>query len=271
MTIATQACSTMIPIKSQEEIEGMRIACRMAATVLDRMASLVAPGVNTYDLDQAARGFMEELGCESACLNYPASRGGSPYPGYTCISVNEEVVHGIGSLQRVLSQGDNISLDVVVSYQGFLGDNARTLLLEPASSEMEFLVKSTEEALYHAIDFARAGNRVGDISHAVQKFVEARNLSVVREFVGHGIGRNMHEEPQIPNFGKKGKGELLKAGMTLAIEPMVNLGTPQVEIASDGWTAVTRDRKPAAHFEHTVLITEDGPEILTLLDDGAFS
>lgn len=244
----------------------MRVACRMAATVLERMCALVEAGVNTYDLDQAGRKFMAEFGCTSACFNYPAARGGSPYPGYTCISVNDEVVHGIGSLNRVLSAGDNITLDVVVEHDGFLGDNARTLIVGNATSEMEFLVKTTEEALYHAIDFARAGNRVGDISHAVQKFVESRKLSVVREFVGHGVGRSMHEEPQIPNYGKKGKGELLKPGMTLAIEPMVNMGTPNVHIADDGWTALTQDGKPAAHFEHTVLITEDDPEILTITD-----
>ena len=258
----------MIPIKTQDEIQKMRVACRMAATVLDRMCELVAPGVNTYDLDQAARKMMDELGCKSACINYPASRGGTPYPGYTCISVNEEVVHGIGVINRVLKEGDNITLDVVVEYDGYLGDNARTLVLTPADTQMEFLVKTTEEALYHAIDFARAGNRVGDISNAVQTFVEARNFSVVREFVGHGVGRSMHEEPQIPNYGKKGKGALLKPGMTLAIEPMVNMGLAKVEIAQDGWTALTKDRQPAAHFEHTVLITEDGPEILTLREKG---
>lgn len=260
--------STMIPIKRGQEIEKMRVASRMAATVLEKMCALVEPGVNTYDLDQAGRKFMEELGCESACYNYPGSRSGSAYPAYTCISVNEEVVHGIGRLSRVLQAGDNITLDVVVRYDGYLGDNARTLLLEPVTQEMEFLVKTTEEALYYAIDHARAGNRVGDISHAVQRFVESRNLGIVREFVGHGVGRTMHEEPQIPNFGKRGRGALLKPGMTLAIEPMVNMGTPEVVIAEDGWTAVTRDRKPAAHFEHTVLITEDGPQILTQVESG---
>lgn len=258
----------MIPVKKPEEVEKMRTVCRMAATVLDRMAKLVEPGVNTYDLDQAARKFMRELGCESACYNYPGTRGTNPYPGYTCISVNEEIVHGIGSLNRVLQPGDNITLDVVVKYDGFHGDNARTYIVGSATSEMEFLVKTTEEALYHAIDFARIGNRVGDISHAVQKFVESRHLGIVREFVGHGIGTSMHEEPQIPNFGKKGRGELLKPGMTLAIEPMVNMGSPEIDIAEDGWTALTHDRKPAAHFEHTVLITEDGPEILTLVEQG---
>ncbi len=255
----------MVPVKKPHEIEKMRVACKKAALVLEKMCALVEPGVNTYDLDQAARGFMKELDCESACLNYPNSKGKSRYPSYTCISVNEEVVHGIGRINRILKKGDNITLDVVIKSDGFLGDNARTLLLEPVTSDMTFLVKTTQEALFIGIEHAKAGNRVGDISNAVQRFVESRKLSVVREFVGHGVGRTMHEEPQVPNYGRKGKGELLKPGMTIAIEPMVNMGSHEIEISADGWTAVTRDRLPAAHFEHTVLITENGPEILTLL------
>ena len=181
-----------------------------------------------------------------------------------CLSVNDEVVHGIASPDRTLVEGDNIAIDVVVNYQGFIGDNARTVTIGGVSAEMDFLVKSTEEALYHAIDFARPGNRVGDISYAVQRFVESRRLSVVRDFVGHGVGRSMHEKPEIPNFGRKGKGDKLAPGMTLAIEPMVNLGKAGVKFDADGWTARTQDGKPSAHFEHTVLITEDGPEILTI-------
>ena len=241
----------------------MREASRRAATVLDRMCKLVKTGVNTYDLDQAGKTFMDELDCESACYNYSGSHG-NPYPAYTCLSVNDEIVHGIGRLKTVLKGGDNVTLDVVVNFEGYLGDNARTITLEPATTEMEFLVKTTEEALYHGIDYARAGNRVGDISHAIQKFVESRRLSIVREFVGHGIGRSMHESPQIPNFGKKNRGELLKPGMTLAIEPMVNMGGYDIRMGDDGWTALTRDGKPSAHFEHTVLITNGDPEILTV-------
>lgn len=252
----------MIPVKTTEEVEKMRAACQVAATILDELCKMVEPGINTYDIDQQAKKLISDLGAESACYNYRV--GSKVFPAYTCLSVNDEVVHGIGSLKTVLAEGDNITVDVVVSYNGYIGDNARTVTIGDVSPEMDFLVKSTSEALYHAIDFAKPGNRVGDISNAVQKFVESRNLSIVREFVGHGLGTSMHEEPQIPNFGKKGSGAKLYPGMTLAIEPMVNLGTAQIKIDSDGWTARTRDGKPAAHFEHTVLITEEGPEILTI-------
>lgn len=252
----------MIPIKTEVEIQHMRDASRVAANVLDELCAMVKPGVTTYELDQQAKKLLDMYGAESACFNYRV--GHKIYPAYTCLSVNDEIVHGIGSLKRVLREGDNITVDVVVSYRGFIGDNARTLNVGDVSAEMDFLVKSTEEALYYAIDFAKPGNRVGDISHAVQKFVESRNLSVVREFVGHGVGLTMHEEPQIPNFGKKSSGDRLRPGMTLAIEPMVNLGKPQIKIDEDGWTARTRDGKPAAHFEHTVLVTDEGPEILTI-------
>ena len=254
----------MIPIKNREAIEGMRAACRVAATVLARMRDMVAPGITTYDLDQEARKLIDDLGGRSACFNYKKSRGQRPYPAYTCISVNEEVVHGIGSLKRILRPGDIVSLDVVVEYQGWIGDNACTVRLPPVSAETERLLRVTEDALYHGISFAKVGHRVGDISHAIQQFVESNRFSVVREMVGHGVGRSMHEEPQIPNFGRKGTGEKIRPGMTFAIEPMVNLGTHRVETLGDGWTIITADRKPSAHFEHTVLTTENGPEILTI-------
>lgn len=240
----------------------MREACQIAAQILNLLCSKVAPGVNTYDIDQAGKELIASFGGESACYNYRV--GKRSYPGHICISVNEEIVHGIGSIKRVLKAGDNVTIDVVVLYNGFIGDNARTILIEPVSKEMKHLVNSTEAALLQGIKQAREGNRVGDISYSVQKFIEARDLAIVRDFVGHGIGRLMHEDPQIPNYGRKGTGSKLKAGMTLAIEPMVNLGKPEIEVASDGWTALTRDRKPAAHFEHTVLITTSGPEILTI-------
>ena len=251
----------MIPIKTSTEIKKMREACRVAAFVLDRLASYVKAGVNTYDLDQKGKELMSELKAESACFNYKV--GSKCYPAYTCISINEEVVHGIGRLDRTLNPGDCVSLDVVVRYQGFIGDNARTVIIEPASDQMNHLVDSTKEALDYAIKYAQPGNRVGDISNAVQRFAEKRKLSVVRDFVGHGVGRSMHEEPQIPNFGPRRSGPKLKSGMTLAIEPMINLGSYQVEIAQDGWTVLTSDRQPSAHFEHTILICPDGPEILT--------
>lgn len=252
----------MIPVKNSAEILKMREACEVAATVLYKVTQLVEPGVSTYDLDQAGKRFIQELGAISACYNY--RNGGKVYPGYICISVNEEVVHGIGSMKRTIQSGDAVSIDVVINLDGFIGDNATTLIVGKATEEVRFLVDETRKSLDHAIGFAKAGARVGDISNAVQTYIEARGLTVVKEFVGHGVGRSMHEEPQIPNYGRKGKGGKLKPGMTLAIEPMVNLGTPKVRVLSDGWTAVTLDGKPSAHFEHTVLITKDGPEILTL-------
>ena len=252
----------MIPVKNSVEILKMREACEVAATVLYKVTQLVEPGVSTYDLDQAGKRFIQELGAKSACYNY--RNDGKVYPGYICISVNEEVVHGIGSMKRTIQSGDIVSLDVVINCEGFIGDNANTLIVGDASEEVQFLVNETRNSLEHAIGFARAGGRVGDISNAVQTYIESRGLAVVRDFVGHGVGRSMHEEPQIPNYGRKGEGKKLKPGMTLAIEPMVNLGTPGIRVLCDGWTAITVDGKPSAHFEHTVLINEDGPEILTL-------
>ena len=254
----------MIPIKTETEISRMRDSCRIAALVLDRLISYVGEGVNTYDLDQTGRELIQGYGATSACYNYRI--GQRRFPAYTCISVNEQVVHGIGSLRKVLRSGDAVTIDVTVVYEGFIGDNAKTILIEPAVPELKTLVRTTEAALYRGINMARAGNRVGDISHSVQDFVEPARFAIVREFVGHGVGRSMHEEPQIPNFGKPGTGKLLRPFMTLAIEPMVNLGGPEIEMATDGWTAVTKDGKPSAHFEHTVLVTEDSPEILTRID-----
>ncbi len=252
----------MIPIKNTYEIERMRDACSIAATVLDRMCEYVKVGQPTYDLDQYGKELIEEMGAVSACFNYKV--GSKTYPSYTCLSVNEEVVHGIGTLKRVLKEGDIIAIDVSVVYNDFIGDNARTVVLGAASDEILSLVKTTEEALFKGIEQAIPQNRVGDISAMVQDYVESRGFNVVRDFVGHGVGRSMHEEPQIPNFGRRNAGPKLKAGMTLAIEPMVNFGGYEVEFAEDGWTALTCDRKPSAHFEHTVLVSESGPEILTI-------
>jgi methionyl aminopeptidase len=252
----------MIPVKNSADILKMREACEVAATVLYKVTQLVEPGVSTYDLDQAGKRFIHELGAKSACYNY--RNGGKVYPGYICISVNEEVVHGIGSMKRTIQSGDVVSVDVVINHEGFIGDNANSIIVGDASEEVRFLVTETRNSLEHAIGFAKDGGRVGDISHAVQSYIESRGLAIVRDFVGHGVGRSMHEEPQIPNYGRKGEGKKLKSGMTLAIEPMVNLGGPRVRVLSDGWTAVTVDGKPSAHFEHTVLITDNSPEILTL-------
>ncbi|HLP07789.1 MAG TPA: type I methionyl aminopeptidase [Opitutaceae bacterium] len=254
----------MIPIKNKDGVAGMREACRVAAAVLAKMRALAAAGITTYDLDQEAKKIIEGYGARSACFNYRTARGQRAYPAYTCISVNEEVVHGIGSIKRILRPGDIVSLDVVVEYGGWIGDNATTVRIAPIAPEVERLLQVTESALGHGIAAAKVGNRIGDVSNAIQTFVESHGFSVVRDMVGHGVGRSMHEEPQIPNFGRKGTGEKIRPGMTLAIEPMVNTGTHRIETLGDSWTIVTADGKPSAHFEHTVLTTESGPEILTI-------
>lgn len=252
----------MIPIKNSDAIRRMRESCAIAATVLAKLREQVRPGITTYDLDQIGRDLIASLGARSACHGYQLHS--RRYPAHTCLSVNEEVVHGIGSLKRILRDGDIISLDVVVEYNGYIGDNAMTVPVGVVAPRTAALLKATEEALAIGIRQAQVGNRIGDISHAVQTFVEARGFSVVREMVGHGVGREMHEEPQIPNFGRKNTGEKIKPGMTLAIEPMVNLGGYRVRTLADGWTVVTSDGSPSAHFEHTVLTTDAGPEILTI-------
>jgi methionyl aminopeptidase len=252
----------MIPIKDRDAIARMREACAIAAAVLHRLTTLVRPGVSTFDLDQAGRDLITGYGARSADYGYQI--GSRRFPAYTCLSVNEEVVHGIASLKRILRDGDIISLDITVEFGGYIGDNAVTVPVGVISPRVAELLQTTEEALQVGIRQAQVGNRIGDISHAIQTFVEARGFGVVREMVGHGVGRSMHEEPQIPNFGRHGTGDKIKAGMTLAIEPMVNLGAHQVRTLADGWTVVTVDGLPSAHFEHTVLTAERGPEILTL-------
>jgi methionyl aminopeptidase len=249
-------------IRTDEEIQSIREACQVAATVLKRLVDSVEEGMTTYDLDQLGRQTMAELGAESACYNYRV--GDAVFPAYTCLSVNEEVVHGIGSIRRVIQAGDVVSIDVVVRYRGFIGDNAQTVLIAPVAEENADLIDATRESLNYAISYARAGNRVGDISNAVERYIKRHNFGIVRDFVGHGVGATMHESPQIPNYGRRGSGALLKPGMCLAIEPMINMGTGKIEMLDDGWTAVTKDRKPSAHFEHTVLVTNGEPEILTI-------
>lgn len=252
----------MIPIKNKEGIARMRESCAIAALVLKQLKELVRPGITTYDLDQAARDFIAQQGARSACYGYQI--GNRRFPAYTCLSVNEEVVHGIGSMKRVLHDGDVVSLDVVIEYNGYIGDNATSVALGAVPARVAELLKVSEEALYLGIKEAIVGNRIGAISHAIQTYVEAHGFGVVRDLVGHGVGVSMHEEPQIPNFGRKNSGDKIKPGMTLAIEPMVNLGTYRTKTLSDGWTIVTADNSPSAHFEHTVLTTENGPEILTI-------
>jgi len=252
----------MIPIKNPEAIKRMRESCTIAAAVLAGLKRQGRPGITTYDLDQIGRDLISSFGARSACHGYQLHA--RRYPAFTCLSVNEEVVHGIGSLKRILRDGDIISLDVVVEYNGYIGDNATTVPVGTISPANERLLAVTQEALVLGIKQAIVGNRIGDISHTVQAFVESHGFSVVREMVGHGVGREMHEEPQIPNYGRRNSGDKIKPGMTLAIEPMVNFGRYDVRTLSDGWTVVTKDGSASAHFEHTVLTTDNGPEILTI-------
>jgi methionyl aminopeptidase len=253
-----------IPIKNTEAIRRMRESCAVAASILAKLREQVRPGVTTYDLDQIGRDLIAAHGARSAPHGYRI--GTRRYPAYTCLSVNEEVVHGIGSMKRILRDGDIISLDVTVEYDGYIGDNAVTVPIGPVPPQVSNLLRVTEEALAIGIKQAQVGNRIGDISLAVQTFVESHGFSVVREMVGHGVGQSMHEEPQIPNFvdRKRNRTDEIRPGMTLAIEPMVNLGAAAVRTLADGWTVVTADGKPSAHFEHTVLTTDSGPEILTI-------
>jgi methionyl aminopeptidase len=245
-----------IVIKSQREIEQMRPACAAAARILDRLAAMIRPGITTGEVDAAAADFMAEEKCKSAFLGY------RKFPGQICISVNEEVVHGIGGPRRI-QYGDIVKLDCGVIKGGWVGDTAKTVAVGAIRPEWRRLMAVTEDVLERVIPLAVAGRRVGDISAFIEDEVVANGYSVVREFVGHGVGRNLHEDPQVPNFGRPGSGAKLKPGMTLAIEPMVNLGTPNVRTLADNWTVVTADGQPSAHFEHTILITKDQPEILT--------
>ena len=250
----------MIPIKTSAELKSMRIACRLSAEVLSDVAAQVRPGVTTGELDAFAAERMRVLGVKSAFFGYAG------FPGYTCISLNEEVVHGIPG-PRVINAGDIVSLDLGVVAEGFIGDNATTVCVGEVDAESVRLCKVCETALAAGISAARAGNHLGDIGHAVQTVAETAGFSVVRDYCGHGVGRNLHEDPQIPNFGLPGKGPVLKPGMTLAIEPMINQGSLQVEVMSNGWTVKTRDRKRSANFEHTVLVVGAGPaEILTCME-----
>lgn len=246
----------MIPIKTGKEIEKMRAACGVARDVLERTSSLIRPGISTAEIDQAAADFIAENSCKSAFLGY---RG---FPGNICISVNEEVVHGIGGVRKI-QYGDIVKLDIGVIREGWVGDTATTVAVGVIEDRTERLLRVTEDALHIAIGHAREGRRLGDLCASVEDEVTANGYSVVREFVGHGVGRKLHEEPQIPNYGRKGSGPKLKAGMILAIEPMVNMGRSTIRVLGDGWTVVTADGQPSAHFEHTVLVTKAAAEILT--------
>lgn len=246
----------MIVCKSPAELERMRAANALVAEVLAELATMVAPGVTTRDLDQAAEKLVRDGGAE------PAFKGYRGYPSTLCASVNDQVVHGIPSI-RALQEGDIISLDMGVKLNGFFGDSAVTVPVGKVSEEASTLLRVTQESLEKGIAQVKLGGRVSDIGHAIQQHVEAHGFSVVREFVGHGIGAALHEEPQIANYGEPGRGPRLVEGMTLAIEPMVNIGRPAVKVLADGWTAVTKDGSLSAHFEHTVAVTRTGPLVLT--------
>ena len=246
----------MIICKSAAEIEKMREASALVAEVLAELAGMVTPGISTLDLDREAERLVRASGAE------PAFKGYRGYPCTLCASVNEQVIHGIPS-KKALVEGDIVSLDMGVKKHGFFGDSAVTVPVGRVSDEAQLLLRITQESLEKGIEQVRLGGRVSDIGHAIQEHVEAHGFSVVREFVGHGIGASLHEEPQIANYGDPGRGPRLAEGMTLAIEPMVNVGKPGVKMLSDGWTAVTRDGSLSAHFEHTVAVTAAGPLVLT--------
>jgi len=246
----------MIVIKTEQDLARMRVSCGVAARVRDEVATRVSPGVTTAELGDYADELVRKAGGKSAFLGY---RG---FPGQICVSVNDAVVHGIPSARRI-EIGDIVSLDIGVLIDSFYGDTATTVMVGVTDPVVIKLVRTTERALALGLAEAQAGKRLSDVSHAIQRAAEGAGFAIVRDFVGHGIGRELHEEPQIPNFGKAGRGPLLRAGMTLAIEPMVNIGLAAVEVQKDGWTVLTKDRKPSAHFEHTVAIRDGAVEILT--------
>ncbi len=247
----------MIILRSQREIEKIRKASKIVAEILERLKEHIRPGITTWELDVLS----EEMATKHNAI--PAFKGYHGFPFTLCTSINEEVVHGMPSKDRALNEGDIISLDFGVSVDGYYGDSAITVPVGNAAPEAVRLCATAQESLYRGIRQAVVGNRLSDISHAIQAYVEENGFSVVREFVGHGIGQHLHESPQIPNYGPPGKGVKLKPGMVFAIEPMINAGRYEIEILSDKWTAVTIDRKLSAHFEHTIAVTQNGPEILT--------
>ena len=248
----------MVVIKTAREISKMMDACRISANALCVAGEAIKPGISTYEVDLKVRKYIEKQGAKPSFLGY----GG--FPGSACVSVNDVVIHGIPSKDIILKEGDIVSVDVGAFYNGFHGDNCFTYACGNVSENAQKLMDATRESLYKGIEAALAGNRVGDIGHAVQQYVEDRSYSVVRDFVGHGVGTKLHEDPSIPNYGTAGRGVRLLPGMTIAIEPMVCEGHYEVEVLEDDWTTVTVDGKLAAHYEHTVLITPDGPKIMTL-------
>ena len=247
----------MISIKNEHELEAMRQACKITAAARALAGEMVRPGVTTKQIDKAVHDFIVQQGARPSFLHY----GG--FPASACISVNNTVIHGIPG-SRVLREGDIVSVDVGAYYRGFHGDCAATYPCGKISPEAQRLIDVTRQSFFQGLQFAKQGNRISDISHAIQTYVESNGFAVVRSFVGHGVGRNLHEEPEVPNFGNPGRGPRLLPGMTIAVEPMVNMGTYEVRVLKDGWTTVTADGKLSAHYENTVLITDGEPEILTV-------
>ena len=256
----------MVTIKSKKEIELMREACKVVALTHQAIEEAIKPGMTTAELDQIVEKTMKKYGAISAEKGYnPGIKGVPPYPASACISINDEVIHGIPSSKRIIKDGDIVSVDLVALKNGFHGDAARTYLVGNVSKDAKRLVEVTMQAFFEGIKYAKKGNRIGDVSHAIGEYVKSQGYSVVREFEGHGIGKAMHEAPEIPNYGKAGRGIRLEPGMTLAIEPMVIQGSPNILELDDGWTIITEDGSLAVHYENTILITENEPELLTIL------
>ncbi len=249
----------MIVLKTGRELSIMKEACRISAGALKIIGQAIEPGVTTGELDRIAEEYILSQGAKPNFKNYQG------YPATACISINDGVIHGIPSDKRVIKSGDIVSVDLGAVFEGYHGDNAATFAAGDISADAKRLIDTTRESLYEGIKFARAGGRIGDIGHAIQTYVESRGFSVVRDFVGHGIGTQLHESPEVPNFGISGKGIRLLPGMTIAIEPMINFGRPDVKVLPDGWTVLTKDGSLSAHFEHTVAITPDGPQIMTIV------
>lgn len=247
----------MIVLKTARELALMREACRISAGALRVAGEAIRPGISTWEIDQIAYKYIKSQGAE------PNFLGLYGFPATACISINDEVIHGIPSKDRIIKAGDIVSIDLGAKINGFNGDNAATFACGEISEEAQKLMDTTKESLYEAIKFAVVGNKIGDIASAVQSYCEEKGYGIVREYTGHGVGKELHEDPSVPNYGKAGRGVRLVAGMTLAIEPMINQGTAAIKVMPDGWTVKTRDGKLSAHFEHTVAITSDGPVILT--------
>lgn len=252
----------MIHLKNSTQIAAMKDAGRITGEALLVARDMIRPGISTYEIDQAIRSYIEKCGAKPAFLGYQG------FPGSACISINDEVIHGIPSRDRILMEGDIVKIDTGATYHGYVGDSARTVPVGKVSAEAERLIRATRDSFWAGIDVLRIGNRLGDVGHAIDSVVRANGFSTVRQYVGHGIGEAMHESPDVPNYGTPGRGVRLCAGMALAIEPMVNVGTHEVKVLPDGWTVKTLDGSLSAHYENTVVLTSDGVLVLTEVEKG---